>query len=789
MMTRRRIRQAMPLVAVVLLGIELRLLFYQGVIHYDDLFYSHLARGLADGTSPFGVADKYTALRVGLYGPVAMLYRLFGTSDVTTLAWPFLLSIAGIIGAYGIGRLVQGEAAGLLAAFMIAVLPTNVAAATALLGDGPIAALSIGVVYFLLLSSRMQGWKSLVAMMASVACFALGLLCKPAILLLLPFFIVYVVYVVYVFGQLRRSMLAVGAAAVLIAAALTGYVLYFGVRPPDVRPGAAAIMGRLAQTATDAWSQHVVGQPEFSWLAPLSVVAIAALLAWRRSDARVVLLWLVSTFLYGELGTRTLSTYTPIVWYDADTSARHFLLIAAPAAILIAMYLAEGLKDASARRVVTAAAVITAVVAWAGTRGVANLNWGVTGEAPALLPFVRISGVATIIVVFGGLASSAWIRAESVFGRVAGTAALVVAIGLGSLQHSYRAANQFKNAWAETLPEAGRFLEGQPALPIVVQSETLGGRLDYLSHFALGLRSPLRPSLQTARIVTGPADVAGVPDDAYVLADEQLLRVSIQQETIAGVGRAPAYFFNPPAQWIKIKDLGKYPGSRLSIYRVSSPAGAAEELSAARAALGGRSPSAVLRLLHAAVAAGAYCEATSAWFELRATAPQELASFEPVGMLAECYKVNQSGAGINLFQNGDFSRGLASWTQNPDSDATVQTGRDADGVPFWHGTYRGGNWGILYQEQVLQPDTVYVQEADIKTTAPVVSLYWQSDVGRFLSIEATYPEWTHLQYVFVTPHWDGQPKPVGFSPVLMKGPGEVWIKGLRLSELRAPKVP
>ena len=786
-MTRRHLLHAIPLAAIVLLGIELRLLFAQGVIHTDDLFYAHLARQLAEGLSPFvellkQLPDKYAALRIGIYGPAAILYLLFGTSDVTTLAWPFLLSIAGILGAYGIGRLAHGEGAGLLAAFMVAVLPTNVAAATALMGDGPMAAFSIGVVFFLVLSGRLQGGRSLAAIVASLVCFGLGLLCKPAILLLLPFYIIYVV------GQLKRSMMALTAAGLALAAALIGYLLYFGLRPRGVvMAGPGMLVRRLALTATDAWSQLVVGLPEFSWLAPLAIVALVALIAWRRTEARVVMLWLACTFLYGELGSRTLVTYTPIVWYDAATPGRHFLFIAAPAAILVAIYLAQGLKDETARRVVTVCAVITAVVAWIGSRGATNINWHVAREAPEFLPFVRTSGIATIVVVFGGLASPAFLRSDSVLVRAAASASLAIAIGLASLQHSYRAGNEFKNAWVDTLPEAERFLAAQPPLPIVMQNEMQGQRLDYVSHFALGFRSAWRPFVQNPRIVTGPADVAGVPADAYVLIDQQMLQVSIDQESIVSERRAPAYFFNPPPRWVKIQEFGKYPGSQLKIYRVSSRS-AAEELALARAALKReRSASTLLQLLNTAVAAGEYCEAATVWFDLRAAAPEEIASFEPVQMLAECYKVNQSGAGPNLFLNADFSQGLDSWAKHPDSDATVQAERDRDGVPLWHGIYRGNNWAIISQPQILQPNTVYVQEADIKTTGPVVPLYWQWDVGRFLSIESTYPEWTHLQYVFITP--PGVPTPVGFHPVLMKAPGEVWLKNLRLSVLGPPKLP
>ena len=40
------------------------------------------------------------------------------------------------------------------------------------------------------------------------------------------------------------------------------------------------------------------------------------------------------------------------------------------------------------------AGVLTALVAWVGSRGAANMNWGITGEAPAALPFATLSGVA-----------------------------------------------------------------------------------------------------------------------------------------------------------------------------------------------------------------------------------------------------------------------------------------------------------------------------------------------------------------------------------------------------------
>ena len=147
---------------------------------------------------------------------------------------------------------------------------------------------------------------------------------------------------------------------------------------------------------------------------------------------------------------------------------------------------------------------------------------------------------------------------------------------------------------------------------------------------------------------------------------------------------------------------------------------------------------------------------------------------------AAALAASNASDGPNVFQNGDFTSGLQGWTMHPESDATLSVDVTA-GPPAWHVVYRKGNWSVIQQTQALQPDTVYVYEATVKSTAPVVALYWQAETGRFHEIDKTYPEFTHLRYVFQTPHWTGQPYPASFHPILMKGPGEAWLKDVRLS--------
>lgn len=148
---------------------------------------------------------------------------------------------------------------------------------------------------------------------------------------------------------------------------------------------------------------------------------------------------------------------------------------------------------------------------------------------------------------------------------------------------------------------------------------------------------------------------------------------------------------------------------------------------------------------------------------------------------------DEAARGPNVILNGDFSAGLDAWGSNPESDATVSTEKTGPGENAWHVKYRKGNWGVIYQERPLKPNTVYVYEAWVKSTAPVVALYWQSDVGRFYQEGQTYPAWTHLRYVFLTPSWTGQPFQSGFNPLLMKGPGDAWLRDVRVSEFKATR--
>src|SRR5205085_983190 len=120
---------------------------------------------------------------------------------------------------------------------------------------------------------------------------------------------------------------------------------------------------------------------------------------------------------------------------------RHFLLVAAPAMIATGIFLAQGLRPATWRRLIPAIAAVIGVVAWVGTRHAANLSWDVTGETAADLPFAALSSTAVAVVMFGGVGSSLFATGRAAPWKSGAMVVLLVAIGFASLNLSYQAAN------------------------------------------------------------------------------------------------------------------------------------------------------------------------------------------------------------------------------------------------------------------------------------------------------------------------------------------------------------
>ena len=120
------------LVAIILLGITLRIYFKIGHIYSDDAYYSYLSYTLLKGN----FANNYLGypvflLRIGHTGLTTIAFALFGTNETATIIFPFLFSIINILLTYKIALLLTSqEKISLLAAFLMCIFPTDIVFAT-----------------------------------------------------------------------------------------------------------------------------------------------------------------------------------------------------------------------------------------------------------------------------------------------------------------------------------------------------------------------------------------------------------------------------------------------------------------------------------------------------------------------------------------------------------------------------------------------------------------------------------------------------------------------------------
>ena len=137
-------RTALILAAILIVAGAIRIFAFHGYWGADDGEYSLLANAMQRGQFWTFVNEHYVArfdgpahlpYRFALIAPLALLFRLFGVSEPVLVAYPLAISLLGIALAFACGRHFFGNAGGLLAASLYAVIPVDVNNATQFLPD------------------------------------------------------------------------------------------------------------------------------------------------------------------------------------------------------------------------------------------------------------------------------------------------------------------------------------------------------------------------------------------------------------------------------------------------------------------------------------------------------------------------------------------------------------------------------------------------------------------------------------------------------------------------------
>ncbi len=757
----------LPLAAVLACALSLRWLFVTGVVYLDDLGYAQAAHDLLAGQLRFTQWPGGQS-RLALYAPVALCYWLFGASETSTLLFPLACSMGTVIVVYGLARDLSPDGAGALpAAFIWAVFPLDVQAAGGLLPDGPVTFFSALAVWSFLRAQLGKASHPRLAYAGSLAALVFAVLVKPIALIVMPFVVVQAL----LDRRTRRAGLAV--AGLLTLAAATLYVYYSSLHGVPTPPQSALSLGaRLAGTSLD-WYQRVVSERFFSAFTPLALVAIVALAVRPSGHSRSVLLWAVVSFALFEFGSMSLHAYLPIP--AADMRAGQILPVLVPLAVAAGVYLGQA-QRAQVAWATAIAAIVVAAAAWLHVPPKPILSWSVFGVHPDSLPFAGISAVSRGLATVGALASPLMILRGARL-RTAWLGGLLAVTGLASLHPALMATSEQKEAWYSNLREVSRFLARQPRTAVYVQNKVIAGRLNVASGFGFAF-DYFEPERKSSRLRIAPDDLAQLEPSSLIVVDDEHLAES----TAAAWGTGAPYLSAPPLDWRLLFVIGPRRGHLTRVYRVASSSARQEFEEARRDAAHSPTAEHWFGLASAAASAGEFCTAIAAWRSMTGLDPARAEGLDAPRLARACFDQRGEAAGANLLVDAAFADGTAAWQQALDARVERSVEPDAKGRRVLRLSYAGGNWGVLHQNVTLLPNTAYLYTARVRTTVPVVALYWQASEGHSFAERVTYGEWTTLAWVFVTPPWP-QPVSAWCSPVLPMAPGDVWLADVRLSPL------
>jgi 4-amino-4-deoxy-L-arabinose transferase-like glycosyltransferase len=386
------------LALILAVGLGIRYIFYTGMVRGDSLNYAHAAFLRSQGITDLG---SWAGLsRIGMYGPVALLYSLFGPSEMTTHAYPLLASMVTTIFLFKIGELLGNRRIGLIAALLWAFLPLDIHLSTSLLPDVIVTAFMTGALYFFLRGSVDQ--KLLNSNIFLGLGFILaGILVKPIAIMGLISAIILLLFT-------RRQNLAKGMNnllsvlnnrtqkilfALIILGGSLGIRWYASIQPYP-------FLVTLAKTSSDMSAFFVKGLTELEisslrldfsslllFFTPLYIISLLWALRSENNLLWRLLVWTFTLFLYYEWGTINTDPFFYVALQPFN-EARNFLFLMAPLTIIAAAYVERFMPKKHAELVIIGAALFGFGSAWfirsVHWNSIPIWLWGATLAVPIL---------------------------------------------------------------------------------------------------------------------------------------------------------------------------------------------------------------------------------------------------------------------------------------------------------------------------------------------------------------------------------------------------------------------
>lgn len=366
---------------IVAVALLLRMVFYTGYFGSDEVTYVESGFKLLSGD--WQVSDYVGANRYGVNLPIAAFGALLGRHEWSAAAFSMLCSLAEIALVAGMGRRLVGDRAALLAALILACLPTHVHLAGRIMADAPLSlAITASFLFFFDGELRAQGSERdrrngregrrsyFIAGCAAGLTFWI----KPAAMIYLAVFLLYPLFLRRF--DLRWGWMVLGFAVVVAAnnllfLILTGDALYlFKAMKSRQASGyleAEAVLGAIKDSPL-YYPGYLLFKVHHTWL--LGHLALLGLVLWLRTrlksngGARAAGLTYVVFWSIGLLAMLSLLviSWSPLMFVPKQTN--YMLMFTTPLALLAGHVVAhlQGARLAAALALVLVPSVLLAAL-------------------------------------------------------------------------------------------------------------------------------------------------------------------------------------------------------------------------------------------------------------------------------------------------------------------------------------------------------------------------------------------------------------------------------------------
>jgi 4-amino-4-deoxy-L-arabinose transferase-like glycosyltransferase len=332
-------------------ALAVRLACFTGLIASDDLDYFEYARQIAEGQ--YTPVPSHWAVRFGVIVPVGVIYRIFGVSEWTTVAFPLAASALSVVLLALVTRTLLGTRAAIVAALLLATFPLHIRWASILVPE-PILGFHALVAVFT--HVRLRARRPIVAGLLTGVFIGFAYLTKePAAFIGAALFLEAAIT--------RRFTQAAAIAAGLLSVVAVEHTYYVATTgdwlfrlhsiaehntsvPQSNHPEGHAVPFDLYYRLFKAYPRQMLIPNEHFGLHSLVAVIGTAVAAVRfRRDRRVwlLLLWAGVPWLYMNFGSSSLTRYITV-----PPSARYLDFVYPPLFVLTA-WLAVDLASTSRR--------------------------------------------------------------------------------------------------------------------------------------------------------------------------------------------------------------------------------------------------------------------------------------------------------------------------------------------------------------------------------------------------------------------------------------------------------